>query len=277
MKITILIALALALVPPIVSAGELTNSDVIKMSSANLNESIILTAVENSESKFDVSPQGLIDLSAAKVSKPVIEAMIKRASIPAGSLSPSNPPVSSTVQPSAELSNTMSPSEVMIVDGDKAPRPMRYLTPQVRAAARAFGFGGVAAYAVLRGSAAQDRVNNSEPSFLISVPDQAQVDSYVTLASFAVRSNHTREVMTGGGYMSYSSGIHPDRVIAITTEKLSDQSKAQKGFIIYKIIPEKNLKPGEYAIILYTGEMHGLVGTWFTGAGNAFFDFGVDK
>ncbi|MEO6994055.1 MAG: hypothetical protein ABI273_10520 [Lacunisphaera sp.] len=275
MKAIILIALAIA--APIVSASELTNSDVIKMSSANLNESIILTAVENSESKFDVSAQGLIDLSGAKVSKPVIEAMIKRANAPTGEQSPSRGLISSTVPAAGEPSNTMSPSEVVIVDGGKAPRPMRYLTPQIRAAARAFGFGGVASYAVLRGPAAQERVNNPEPSFLISIPDQAQVDSYVTLASFAVRSNHTREVMTGGGYMSYSSGIHPDRVMAIAAEKLPDQSKAQKGFIIYKITPKKNLKPGEYAIILYSGEMQGLVGTWFTGAGNAYFDFGVDQ
>ncbi|HEY4245661.1 MAG TPA: hypothetical protein VGM64_02330 [Lacunisphaera sp.] len=277
MKAIILIALAITLAAPIMSASELTNSDVMKMSSANLDESIILTAVANSESKFDVSAQGLIDLSAAKVSKAVVEAMIKKANAPAATPSLSNPPISSVIHPAAEPGNTMSPSEVMIIDGDKVPRPMRYLTPQIRAAARAFGFGGVATYAVLRGSAAEDRVNNSEPSFLISVPDQAQVDSYVTLASFAVRSNHTREVMTGGGYMSYSSGIHPDRVIAIAAEKLSDQSKAQKGFIIYKITPKKDLKPGEYAIILYTGEMQGLVGAWFTGAGNAFFDFGVEQ
>ena len=83
--------------------------------------------------------------------------------------------------------------------------------------------------------------------------------------------------MIGGGFMSYSSGIVPDRVIAVTSEKAADQSRAQKGFIIYRVTPKRPLHVGEYAVILYTGEMHGLVSAWFAGASNSYFDFGVDR
>ena len=153
---------------------------------------------------------------------------------------------------------------------------MRYLNPQVRTAARAMGFGGFATYASLYGTAASARTKSSKPAFLVSVPNQAQPQSYLTLASLAVRRNNTREVMIGGGFMSFSSGITADRVIPVDTEVAPDQSKAQTGFTIYKITPVKPLPPGEYAVVLYTGEMHGLVSAWFSGGANSYFDFGVD-
>ena len=244
------------------------------MSEAKLDEAIILTSIENSEPHFDTSAQGLIALSAAKVAQPVIAAMIKRSNAPVASTVPSAAP--SVAAAAADA--LMSPSEIILIDGDQT-RAMRYLNPQVRSAARAFGLAGIASYAVLRGYAATERLKNTQPAFLVSVPNQAQAESYITLASFAVRNNNSREVLIGGGYMSHSSGIHPDRIVAIASEKAADQSKAQKGFTIYKVSPKRALATGEYAVILYTGEMQGQVSAWFGGgstAGNSYFDFGVD-
>lgn len=271
MKTRVLILLAILVAGSRVCGAVLTNADIIKMSEASLNESIILSSIENSEPGFDTSPQGLIELSSAKVSPAVISAMITRASAPARPSAPASEAASEEVTGV----EPMSPSEVFLIE-DGEPRGMRYLNPQMRTAARALGMGGVATYAVLRGHAANDRINNPQPSFLISVPNQAQVDSYVTIANFAVRKNNSREVLVGGGYMSYSSGIHPDRVMAISTGKVEDQSRAQKGFTIYKVTPQRPLKTGEYAVILYSSEMQNLVGAWFTGTGNSYFDFGID-
>jgi hypothetical protein len=258
----------------VLSAAELTNADVIKMATAKLDDPIIVTAIENSETKFDVSAQGLIDLSTAKVSPAVISAMIKRAGAPAKEAAAKAAPAAAPAAV-ADASDLMSPSEILLQEGDKV-RPMKYISPQVRTAARGLGFGGMASYAVLRGYKATERIKASQPAFLVSVPNQAQPDSYLTLASFAVRKNESREVMIGGGYMSYSSGIHRDRVVDTVSEKAADQSKAQKGFTIYKLTPKRPLAAGEYAVILYTGEMHGLVSAWFTSTGNSYFDFGVD-
>ncbi|HEY5551534.1 MAG TPA: hypothetical protein VIK52_06585 [Opitutaceae bacterium] len=271
MKAKALILLAILVAGSRLCGAVLTNADIIKMAEANLNESIILSSIENSEPGFDTSPQGLIELSAAKVSPTLISAMITRASAPAQ-------PAASASEAATEEApavEPMSPSEVFIID-DGEPRGMRYLNPQMRTAARALGMGGVASYAVLRGHAANERISDPQPSFLVSVPNQSQVESYVTVASFAVRKNNSREVLVGGGYMSYSSGIHPDRVMAISTERAEDQSRAHKGFTIYKITPSRPLKTGEYAVIVYSSEMQSLVGAWFTGTGNSYFDFGVD-
>lgn len=275
MKRLLAAALLAGLVAVRLSAAPLTNADVIKLAEAKLDPGIIITAIENSEPKFDTSPAGLIALSTAKVPEAVINAMIKRASAaPAPAVPPSAMGAAAPVAAPA-AGETISPSEVFVLVGDEK-RAMRYLNPQMRTAARGLGFGGVASYAVLRGTSAKERVKERRPSFLVSVPNQAQAESYVTVASFAVRPNGSREVMVGGGYMSYSSGIHPDRVIAVDSVKLEDQSKAQKGFTLYKVTPRRALDIGEYAIILYTGEMQGVMSTWFTGTGNSYFDFGID-
>ncbi|MDR1010413.1 MAG: hypothetical protein LBM04_04710 [Opitutaceae bacterium] len=171
----------------------------------------------------------------------------------------------------------MKPSDIYMIDGSEN-KVMRYITAQSRTAARALGMGGVATYTVLRGRAATMRITNKTPGFIVAIPDQAQPESYFTLASFEPRKNETREVITGGGYMSYSSGIHKSRIIDVTSEKMADQSRAPKSFTIYKLTPVKPMNAGEYALVLYTGELQSLVSAWFTaGTGNSYFDFGIDK
>jgi hypothetical protein len=254
-----------------VKAAQMTDDDVIKLVNAKLDDSLIITAIENAEPKFDTSAQGLIELSNAKVPQPIITAIIKRSS---GNDTTTNLTAQSNGANAA--SNLIKPSEVLMMDNAET-KAMKYLSPQIRTAVRAFGWGGVATYSVLRGSAAALRTVNKAPAFLISVPDQAQAESYFTLASLAVRTNDTREVMIGGGFMSYSTGITSDRIVPMQTEKAADQSRAEKGFTIYKMTPKNSLAAGEYAVVLYTGEMQGMVSAWFTGTGNSYFDFGVDR
>jgi hypothetical protein len=165
------------------------------------------------------------------------------------------------------------PEEVILIDGGER-IPMRYLTPQMRSALRALGYGGMAQYAVLRGSQASLRLKSNQPEFLLAVPSNAQPDSYFTLVSLAVRKNNSREIMVGGGYMSYSSGVATDRVIATVSERLADQSAAPKGFITYRIRVTSPLPPGEYAVVLYNSQIR-TVGFFASGL-DSYFDFGVD-
>jgi hypothetical protein len=266
--ITALRISAFALLASLASAASLKNSDIVKMVEAKLDPSIILSAVKGSDGSFDTSAEGIIALAKAGVPSSVIDAMMKKGATPASSAASSAPTA-------AVNADQMKPSEVVMIDGAES-KTMQYLNPQTRTAARGLGFGGVASYSVLRGAAASLRTKNASPAFLVAVPNQAQADSYFTLASFAVRKNASREIMIGGGYMSYSTGIHPDRVMAVKSEKHADQTRAPKDFTIYKITPEKPLAAGEYAVIIYSGEMQGLVGSWFSGTGNAYFDFGVE-
>jgi hypothetical protein len=269
MSVIWVVGLSLLSFSEVAAAATMGNEDVIKLVNANLDTAIIITAIANADAEFDTSAEGLIALAEAKVPQEVIEAMIKRSSAPA------RPQGATEGRGAVVNDNMMKPSEVIMIEGDTT-KVMKYLNPQMRTAARGFGFGGMASYAVLRGSQATLRTQNSTPSFLVAVPDQAQAESYFMLASFAVRRNNSREVLIGGGYMSYSSGVHPDRVVALENEKAADQSRAADGFTIYRLTPAAPLAPGEYAVILYTGEMHGMVSAWFSTQGNAYFDFGVD-
>lgn len=140
--------------------------------------------------------------------------------------------------------------------------------------ARAFGLGGTATYAVLRGTSAALRLTDTQPSFVLAVPNNAQPQSYFTLAKFEVRKNGTREVSIGGGYMSYSSGIPKDRIIDVKCEQ-ADLGGAPSGFTLYKITPTSPLPNGEYAMVVHSATVH--VAGIFTGTGTAdsFFDFGL--
>jgi len=251
----------------VLQAATMTNDDIVKMVKARLDQAIIISSIESSAGGFDVSADGLIALSAAKVPKPIIEKMIERSSGSSGVAkgSPSNVTASNALRGGA-----LAPNEIILIDGGTS-ETMRYTSAQVRSKL------GVMLYAVMRGSAAALRVSDADPEFLISIPKQAQPDAYMTLASFAVRKNNSREVVIGGGYLSMSTGIHPERIVQVRSEPIGDQSKAQDGFIIYSVKPANPLPAGEYAFVLNTSESSVLLSAFFSGgAGNAYFDFGVD-
>lgn len=69
-----LIALSQTPTPP----KPLTNSDIIEMSRAGVPQSTILTAIETTPAKFDVSADGILALHAAGVAESVLNQMLRR-------------------------------------------------------------------------------------------------------------------------------------------------------------------------------------------------------
>ena len=245
-------------------AGPVTNNDIIKLLEAGMQEDVILQVIAAGEPRFDSSATALVRLKEKGATPAILKAVLSPKSVaaPAGRAVTSTQPTGrmSPVQ-QAQPAAGLNPEELIVVqDGQES--TMQSIIPTVRGAARALGLGGVAVYASLQGPSAQKRIAASNPQFIISVPRNAQPNGYLTLANFAVRPNGTREVLVGGGFMSFTSGVHKDRVIPIQTETLQDQSRAREGFILYKMTPAHILAKGEYAVILTTG--------------NSFFDFGVD-
>jgi hypothetical protein len=231
-----------------------------------------MQSIATSATKFDVSSDALIRLKNKGASAAVLQAMINAKSgrpvaAPAGQGSVGVPAVA------AARSSALNPEEALVVTGG-AESSMQYILPQLRTAARAFDLGGVASYATLQGASAARKLPGDGIEFIVSVPKNAQAVSYVSLANFAVRDAGTREVMIGGGYMSYSSGINKDRVVPIKSEQLADQSRARDGFVLYKVTPERTLAHGEYALVLYTQEVR--TAGYFNTAANSYFDCSVD-
>jgi hypothetical protein len=83
-------ALALAFAATGAIAAPLTNADIIKMTAAGLDQTLVITAIENAaDNKFDAGPDALLALAQANVPKPVIAALIQRAT--ATTAAPSTP------------------------------------------------------------------------------------------------------------------------------------------------------------------------------------------
>lgn len=264
------------------NAFAINNDDIIKLTKAGLEDKTIILTIQRSDKlEFDTSTDAIIKLADKGVSSTVINAILElnrngNVSV-AASVNASEAKNDEPAPGKSAVIDKLDPSEILIIADDKQ-MELLYTSAQVRTAARALGFGGVASYAVLRGSHAQCRINDTTPEFIVSIPERAQVDAFMQLASFAVRKNNSREVLIGGGYMSYSTGIHPDRVMPIHTEKLEDQSQATEGFTLFKVSVERNLAKGEYAVVFYSGEMRTPSATTLGlfGGGNAYFDFGID-
>lgn len=237
----------------------LTNADVLRMVEAKLPESTIVLAIRGSEARFDVAPDALISLSRAGVPAAVVDAMIQKSQGASGT--------------AAAAGGDWNPEEIVLREDGKE-TVMRYMPATFRTAARGMGFGGVGMYAVLNGAAANLRLSSNRPTFIIAVPGNAQPESYLTLANFAVRRNNTREVSVGGGYMSYSTGIARDRIVQTEGKPLADQSRAPKGYVLFEISPKSPLPPGEYALITYNSQVKTL--GFFASGTDSYFDFGVD-
>jgi hypothetical protein len=164
-------------------------------------------------------------------------------------------------------------NELVIVTGGQRV-PMRSITAQVRTAARAMGFGGVAQYAVLMGNRAMYRITDHQPKFLLTVPGNVQPQGLFTLARFEPRPNGSREVLIGGGFMSYSTGVAPERSVALNVQIAASQAGAPAGSTIYELTPQVALGSGEYAMIVAVSAQN--AGPMGATAMGTYYDFGVD-
>lgn len=257
-------------------AAVFTNANLVKLLDAGMSESVILKSIANNTTKFDTSPDELIKLKNKGASDAVLDAVLTPKGTPAPAGRNAAAATSAPAAPAAtrvRAGASINPEEV-VAQVNGAETYMQYIVPQIRTAARAFGLGGVASYANLQGVKAARRVPPDGVEFIVSVPKNAQAVGYLTIANFAVRDNGSREVLIGGGFMSYASGISKDRIVATKTEPLANQSRAREGFVLHKVTPERALPAGEYALVLYTQEVR--TAGFFANAANSYYDFGVD-
>lgn len=244
----------------------LTNADVIKMTNAGLSDEVIVATLQSmSDNKFDTSVDGLIALKNSKVGEAVIKAMVSGER-------------SSATQGSASAKQSGIGSDEIFLKEESHETRLLYRLAEVRSQARALGYGGVAVYNVLPGSSASLRIKSKKPSFLVAVPKNAQIQSYITLADFAVRKNGNREVMVGSGVTSFEYGVVKDRVVEIKVEPAGDQSRAKDGYVLYVITPARELKAGEYAFVVTPSQSGSPTGApmGMGQVGSPCYDFGID-
>lgn len=257
-----------------VSAEKLTNDSVIQLvKPGTVTEEVIVSTVATAaEVDFDMSVNGIIALSNAKVPPKVIEAMQKRASLAA---------VAAQLAPAVAVRDAVvagvaaQAGDVFLVDGGKTSK-LVFSDARREVSGRAVWAVGTrgAFNLVVPGQKAQLRIKNKQPAFLVSLPAAQNPEELVTLVSLGVRKHRYLAWVGISGQPSAGlrRGISADRLVGISIEKAADQSGAAAGRVLYTVKPNAPLLStaqksrtefGEYALNI--------------GNDNQFFDFGVDE
>jgi len=275
--VAVCVVLSLVMVVALTAVAQDTkamrNADVVELVKAALPETTIIMSIERSATAFDVSPTELIRLKNGGVPTKVIEAMIQAtnrptaAAVPAAAV-PAAPGVASLW---GSKQTRIDADRVFLLEGDKRTE-LKYTKPGTRSR---FIYA-IQTFAVLPGTKSRLRIETKVPEFEMILPDNVEISSIVALALLAERENGTREILIGGGFMSFSQGLPKERNMKIAYEKTADQSGAPEGYEIYRIKPAMTLKPGEYAFMVSKpagGTMGPIAGAGFN---YNFYEIGID-
>lgn len=256
----------------------LSNAYVIKMVQAEMSESMVILAVQGGPKNFDTSIDALTELKKAGVPAKVIDGLL--APMPAAAVASAAVPTE--VLPSGAMAGRamlagLWGSKLTRIDADRiyllegeTRHDLKYTRPGTRTRAMIL-FGGLQQFAVLGGTRAALRITTRRPVFELILPNNVQPGSITALGLLGERSNGSREILIGGGYMSFSAGLSRDRNIAIVFAKAADQSAAPEGYDRYEVRPAAELKSGEYAFMIAKGS--GDAGGVFGAGASASYDF----
>ena len=247
--VLVVTALTLFTATSLTAQEVLTNDSLVALKKAGLSDSIIISKIKSSQTKFDVSTKGLIGLKNAGLSDQVIEAVVN-----AGSGSAAPP---AAAAPAAAAATATTKETIYHLAGGKYVE----LNPAASSMETNVSFYSNKSELVLKGRKAQYRVTDKKPVFYSAWgPNEAP------LVRMKPGSDHDdRNLKIGGGsFMPFggtqSFGVRSEDRIDI------DAEKDARG--LYKMSPKEPLKPGEYAFVLTFGSA--------AGASGKVYDFGID-
>jgi hypothetical protein len=232
----------------------INNQDVIDMVGLGLSDEVIVAKIRAASAggtlQFDTSVKGLKELKAAKVSDEVIKVMINPA-----------PPAGPVVVAAAPVSNdpNLPPPEVGVYwkNGFAFTRVEGQVISQAKVGGKAgsmftYGLRNEHWDAYLDGPQSKNVVSDRQPVFYIYVPDGGSASDF-TLISLEKKGNR-REFQIGsfGGITGGKSGVKRDKEVAFTAE--------HAGIRVYKLKLAAEMKPGEYAFFMGTGQQSTMAG-----------------
>jgi hypothetical protein len=232
----------------------LTNADVIKMLEAKLPESVIITQIQSSQTRFDTSTDAIIELHKHGVSEAVLNAMLK----PPGATAPD---AAAGKAVAAAAGEDLNPANVYLIDGERrilltkggyqkmSVRPMAWGTKQK---------------VKFDGPRAELRISNPSPVFEVTIGLDVRVSENVLLVSPKVEKKE-RELEIAHFDIA---GQHKGRFNKVQT---TAEQKATHGgrYATWHVKPAAPLAPGEYVLAVSDGSINK---DW---TGN-YYDFGVD-
>src|ERR1700758_2349629 len=235
-------------------SARLTNKDVIDMVSLGLSDDVIISKIRSASAggtlQFDTSVTGLKELKAAKVSDDVIKVMINP-----------TPPAGPVVVAAAPMSNdpNLPPPEVGVYwkNGSAFARIEGQAISQAKVGGKAgsmFTYGmrneHVAAY--LTGPQSKNIVTDRQPVFYLYVPDGSSSSDFNLIILEKKGDRREFEIGSFGGITGGKSGVKRDKEIAFTAE--------HAGIRTYRLKLAAEMKPGEYAFFMGTGQQSTMAG-----------------
>lgn len=259
-------------------AETLTNADVVALLEAGLGEQAVIAKIETSPGNFDTDTQTLLALRAKGVPSAVIAAMVKAKSANVAY---------DDASPDPRVPHT--PGFYMLDDWSGAPR-MQKIDPIASTQTKTGGVlgyalsGGIATAsvkAVIPGGTAKRQAPRSRPVFYVffDPPGPSQSAVFSTGFGNTIQSPNEFSLID----LDEKKGRREARVgslnLAGAKTGVMDQDQIpfayeQVSTYVYKITPERDLKPGEYGFLfaLVGGSGPGLSGGV---AGARIFDFTV--
>lgn len=234
----------------------LTNQDVISMVQMGLSEDVIITkirgmgAADPGSLSFDTGIDGLRALKDAKVPDSVIKVMISPGPPPATVVAAAAP---MTIDPN------LPPPEVGVYwkDGAKFVLIQGRALTNMKAGGKA---GSIFTYGLrnqhwdgfVEGPTSPNLVKEHRPIFYLYVPDGADSSDYVLVKLNKKGDRREFQVGSFGGISGGKSGVKRDKEVAFQSEHV--------GIRTYKLTLDADLKPGEYAFFMGTGQTNTMSG-----------------
>jgi hypothetical protein len=239
--LTFLVATCVAAVPAEAQQG-LTNTDIVKMQSAGLSESIIVSSVNSQPAAYDTSTDGLLALKKAGVSDAVVAAMISRNAAmrsgvgnPAGTNAP--PPAPTGPPPGVDEVG------VYYQDKNKAwhPIPSELVNTKSGGLLKSIATDGIVKGDMnghIKGAESPTKLTTGA-NILIFMPETNSPNDYTLVKLHQNSNNREFRAVTGGVFHS-SGGAAKDTV------EFGSQKMAPHVYELTFIAP---LAPGQYGII----------------------------
>lgn len=209
----------------------LTNKNIIALHNASLNAEMIISKIESSPCKFDLSTNSLIELKKAGVRDEVIEAMMDKSK---------GEKIATEKSETNKLEGKVSQVEIInhpyyYNEASSTLKPLEKTVSSISTKYIALGYGGVRFQYEIQGEASSIRLSQAESvSFLINTTGTTlpELVLYKVKPEKGKRNAVAMQAKALGGMKS------GDNVMVFNTASVSNG--------IYKITPAQKLEPGEY-------------------------------
>jgi len=233
-----------------------SNQDVMEMVKLGLSDDVIIAKIHTASAagddsfSFDTSVAALRTLKESNVSDAVIKAMINPVPTPVTVISSSTP---------ITLDPNLPPPEVGVYwkNGAKFALVEGQAVTNTKAGGKAGSFftNGLRNQhwdATIAGPNSKNIVRERRPTFYFYVPDGSDSSDYV-LISLNKKSDH-REFQIGsfGGITGGKSGVKQEKEHPFHAEHVAIR--------MYKVTLDADMKPGEYAFFMGTGQGNTMAG-----------------